>query len=772
MWNDQKTEAELRKEVDVLRRHVSELEQAQSALRPSEKQLKELFDNVVVGIYRTTPDGRIIMANSAFVQMLGFSSFEELSEKKVDDEGFAPGYPRPTFKNLIEKKGKVIGFESAFLRRDGTTIFVRENARVVRDSSSRVLCYEGIVEDITERKKAEDALKQYQLMVESAQDAIFFKDLKSRYIVANKKTLEAFGLPREQVIGKNDYKIMPDKEEAKKNIESDNVVFQTGKPIEITKQMTGRDGKKHWFQAVKVPQFDNKGKIIGLVGVARDITEFKKDEESLKEAEQRFRSIFDNAADGMLLADVESKKLYAGNKAICQALGYDAKEIKNLGVMDIHPKEDMSYVIEQFDKQTRGEFTLAKDIPVKRKDGSVFYAEVNSMAITLAGKTYLMGIFRDITERRKAEEALRQSESKYKTLLENLSQKIFLKDRNSVYISCNENYARDMKIKPEEIAGKTDYDFYPKKLAEKYRADDKRIMEGGKTEDIEEKYIHGGQELIVRTVKTPVKDQQGSVIGILGIFWDITESKRQEAELSTYREKMAVAEKLASLGTLSATLAHELTQPLTVIGLSVENALAELKATSCDKTVIDQLEDGLGGVENATSIVEEFRNFAKKSSERSVRKVGLKAVAERIVKLLNERARRARVSLRMKGMGELPPVYCNEKELEQLFFALLDNAIQAADGKKDRKVVVSGLIKDKHIELRFSDNCGGIAPENIDKIFEPFFTTKPPSEGTGLGLCIVQSIVSHAGGKAWVKSKPGAGSTFFVTLPIGKDGKY
>ena len=245
MWNDQKTEAELRKEVDVLRRHVSELEQAQSALRPSEKQLKELFDNVVVGIYRTTPDGRIIMANSAFVQMLGFSSFEELSEKKVDDEGFAPGYPRPTFKNLIEKKGKVIGFESAFLRRDGTTIFVRENARVVRDSSSRVLCYEGIVEDITERKKAEDALKQYQLMVESAQDAIFFKDLKSRYIVANKKTLEAFGLPREQVIGKNDYKIMPDKEEAKKNIESDNVVFQTGKPIEITKQMTGRDGKKH-----------------------------------------------------------------------------------------------------------------------------------------------------------------------------------------------------------------------------------------------------------------------------------------------------------------------------------------------------------------------------------------------------------------------------------------------------------------------------------------------------------------------------------------------
>jgi signal transduction histidine kinase len=86
--------------------------------------------------------------------------------------------------------------------------------------------------------------------------------------------------------------------------------------------------------------------------------------------------------------------------------------------------------------------------------------------------------------------------------------------------------------------------------------------------------------------------------------------------------------------------------------------------------------------------------------------------------------------------------------------------------------VVSGSIKDEHIELRFSDNCGGITPENIDKIFEPFFTTKPPSEGTGLGLCIVQRIVSGAGGKVWVKSKHGIGSTFFVTLPIGKDGKY
>jgi len=141
------------------------------------------------------------------------------------------------------------------------------------------------------------------------------------------------------------------------------------------------------------------------------------------------------------------------------------------------------------------------------------------------------------TEHKRTIEKLQASENKYRVLLENLPQKIFYKDKNSVYVSCNNNYARDLKTRPDEIIGKTDYDFYNEELAEKYREDDKRILESGKTEYLDEKYIQNGQEVMVRTVKTPLKDEKGNKIGILGIFWDITEQKQIEEALKESEER-------------------------------------------------------------------------------------------------------------------------------------------------------------------------------------------------------------------------------------------
>ena len=179
----------------------------------------------------------------------------------------------------------------------------------------------------------------------------------------------------------------------------------------------------------------------------------KKDQEALIESEERFRAVFDNAIDGILLADVENKKFHSGNNTICRMLGYSEKEITKLGVKDIHPEADLPFVAQVFERQARKETKTAKDIPIKRKDGSVFYADINAFPITLAGKTYLVGIFRDVTERKHAEEVLRDSEKKYRTIVENITDALYMHDFKGNIIDVNENACKMLGYKREELIG-------------------------------------------------------------------------------------------------------------------------------------------------------------------------------------------------------------------------------------------------------------------------------------------------------------------------------
>ena len=186
------------------------------------------------------------------------------------------------------------------------------------------------------------------------------------------------------------------------------ILEEKAKTIIQEYRIIAKDGSIRWVEDHKTSVFGESG-FKGVDGVVYDITKRKSKEAELKESEERFRAIFDSAADGILLADAKSKRFLAGNKVICQMLGYSLNEIKNLQVADIHPEEHISHIVDKFEKQVKKQITIAKNIPVRRKDGSVFYADVNSFPITLAGKAYLMGVFRDITDRKDAEEALQEA---------------------------------------------------------------------------------------------------------------------------------------------------------------------------------------------------------------------------------------------------------------------------------------------------------------------------------------------------------------------------
>ena len=182
--------------------------------------------------------------------------------------------------------------------------------------------------------------------------------------------------------------------------------------------------------------------------------------------------------------------------------------------------------------------------------------------LLLFGLPYVYFVWTFTRSIAKPVEELQESENKYRILLENLPQKIFQKDTDLVYVSCNENFAQDLKIRPEEFKGKTDYEFFPEELVEKYRADDRRIITSGKTEDIEEKYLRDGQEIWVQTLKSPIRDKKGTITGLLGIFWEITERKRMEEALLKARDELEerVEERTTELSKANTLLKKEIAE--------------------------------------------------------------------------------------------------------------------------------------------------------------------------------------------------------------------
>jgi PAS domain S-box-containing protein len=375
---------------------------------------------------------------------------------------------------------------------------------------------------------------------------------------------------------------------------------------------------------------------------------------------------------------------------------------------------------------------------------------------------------KDVTEARQLEQRLKESQEKYRTVVESAGEAIAIVDEGGVFLFMNGTAARALGGVPADFIGKTMWDLFPTEIADRQAAVIREVIRSRSGAATVAMSQVAGQWRWYGTTIEPLRDSEDRVTAGLLIARDIHELRMAQQELEAYREKMMRAEQLASLGTLSATFAHELTQPLTVIRLSLQNAMKGIEDAGPPATVIEDLADGLGELSHVTAIIERFRGFARKTSDKAVGEVNLSATVGRVMRLLDESARKAGIVMQAERVDELPPVCANEKDIEQVFFSLIQNAIQAAQGVGGRHFRITGVRVRDEVELRLEDDCGGIAPEHLSHIFEPFFTTKQVGEGTGLGLCIVQRIVAQVGGHIRVDSRLGEGTTFIVTLPIGR----
>ena len=381
-------------------------------------------------------------------------------------------------------------------------------------------------------------------------------------------------------------------------------------------------------------------------------------------------------------------------------------------------------------------------------------------------------IIRNVTERKRSEEALFESRQMLQTVLDTIPTRIFWKDRNSVYLGCNKPLALDCGYSnPAELIGKTDYETISAPIADVYRADDRRVMENGEPKlNYEEPQITpDGRPKWLLTSKAPLYDKDGRVIGVLGTYEDITERKRLE-------EQLRQSQKMEAVGQLAGGIAHDFNNILTIVQGHV--SLMEFE-DNLKKEAHGSLAAIRQAADRAAALTRQLLAFSRRQRMHSST-FDLNEAVFNMTRML-DRIVREDVVMQIKCAGEPAMIHADVGMVEQVLMNLVVNSRDAMP-KGGRLVIETANVKidaataekspqarpGNFVRLTVSDAGVGIAPEVMPRIFEPFFTTKDIGKGTGLGLATVYGIVQQHQGWIEVSSEVGKGATFHIYLPASE----
>ncbi len=523
---------------------ITERKRAEETLKESEERFRNIYENMTIGMYRTTPDGQIVMCNSALIQMLGYASFEELAQRNLEKEGYEPKYDRKMFRQKIEKDGKIHGLESAWMKKDGSFIYVSESARVIRDEAGKVLYYEGTVEDISDRKQAEQALieseEKYRLLAESSPEMIYVVGRDGRVTYVNGVAASQLRADPHELIGKHLSEIFP-KDQAQRNLESIQNVFATKKPVShevLQKFSTG----EIWLDVRLSPVIDNNGEVVGILGLSFDITDRKQAEEELHISEERMRDIIFSVGEWVWEVDENGKYTYSSQKGQ-DFLGYALEDVIGKTPFDFMPQEEAKRV-----KTIFSEIVLNKT-PIRdlenwniRKDGKKICLLTNGVPVfdkdgNLRG---YRGVDKDITGRKRTEKILIESEERYRTLIDNSNDLIQSVAPDGHLLFVNPNWRHVLGYSEEEISNLNLFDIIHPDYQEHCYPLLERISRGEDIPHIEVTFVaKEGRPVFLEGSATP-RLMDGKVIATQSFFHDVTERKRAEEALreseKNYRE--------------------------------------------------------------------------------------------------------------------------------------------------------------------------------------------------------------------------------------------
>ena len=550
----------------------------EAALKEPGEQFKAVFDNTLIGLYRTTPDGLILMANPALVKMLGYSSFDELAGRNLEREGYEPQYSRLAFKDRIEDEGNVIGLESAWKKPDGTTLYVRESAHAVRDEFGKTLYYQGTVEDITEYKQAEEAFReahdelerrvvertaelafansaleekiaelfrtqealqsneeQLRLVTDNVPVLISYVDSNQRYQFNSKAYEQWFGHGRKDISGMHVRDVLGEAahEEVRTYIEA----ALSGQTVCYERDVSCRDAGIRHIQATYVPHLQ-AGEVVGFFALAVDITELKQAEGALRQSELQHRTLFETMAQGVTYQDADGR-IISANRAAEHILGLTLDQMKGLTSLDPcwkairkdgsdFPGQDHPSMVSLKTGHPQKDICMGVFNPL---DGEYRWISISSVPQYRSGEDrpyQVFTTFDDITDRKEAEAALRKSEQKLRSIIDHSRELFYIHDTGHKLTYVSPQSEEILGYSPEEMMVKwTSLTTDSPINAKGFELTEAAIITGKRQEPYPlELRRKDGKTIIGEVDESPIKDDGGNVVAITGALADITERKK------------------------------------------------------------------------------------------------------------------------------------------------------------------------------------------------------------------------------------------------------
>ncbi len=644
------------------------------------------------------------------------------------------------------------------------------------------------------RRRAEEALKEtderFRAFMDNSPTIAWMKDEEGRHVYLSKSYEKRFGVKFEDWRGKTDFELWP-AEVAEQFRKNDLAVLESGQAIDVTEETPGPDGECITWWNFKFPFRDASGKrYVGGVGVditqrlrmegelrkARDELESRVRErtaelvetnEALRSSEEHFRRTFDQAPIGAAIVTMDYR-FQRVNDALCRITGYSREELSGMSFVDITHPDDLQASLDLAKRLTSGEidqYELDKRYLTRSGETVWVHLSVRLMRDVSGKPLYYLPMMEDITEQKRAQDRLEESEARFKSILDYAPAMIFIRDLEDRYVLVNRRYEETLGISEKNVIGKTPDEVLVKELADQVMKNDRKVLETESAHEMEEILPEAYGSRIVLSLKFPLRSTDGKMYAVCGILTDISDRKRAEEELQSYMTKLEESNK--ALQDFTSIASHDLQEPLrkvTSFGMRLKSKYAQ----ALDETGKDYLERMLGAAERMQALLKALLEYSRVTTKAEP------FVLFDLTTLIHEVLDDLEVRISETGgkveVGDLPSIKADPNQMRRLFQNLIGNALKYHGEESPRIEVNAEPDGARNWRITVKDNGIGFEEKHLEKIFAPFQRLLGRSskyEGAGMGLAICKKIVEHHGGSITARSALGQGSTFIVTLPIG-----